>query len=102
MEGNNYNLNIKNFLFKNGSVVISDDLELEKRKFFCSELIVKAYKELGLMNTTKTSQSFSPHDLSALAKSPIKLVGDRTLDKDHVIIFDRSDRMTWKKNTGKK
>ena len=71
VEGNNYSLNIKNFLFKGGSVVISDDLELEKRKFFCSELIVKAYKELGLLNTTKTSSSFSPHDLSALAKSPI-------------------------------
>jgi hypothetical protein len=55
---------------------------LEKRDFFCSELIVKCYKEMGILKTNKSSSTFTPQDLSITAKNPIKLEPGYELKED--------------------
>lgn len=71
VQGNSYQLNLSKVLFnKNkGSIAI----DLEHRTFFCSELIVKCYKEIGLIDAdkTKASYKYTPQDLSALSKDPL-------------------------------
>ena len=71
VQGNTYQLNLSKILFGRKDSV--QDSELEKRKFFCSELVAKAYKELGLMKTEKASSSYMPNDLSCVAQAPIIL-----------------------------
>jgi hypothetical protein len=58
-----------------------------QREFFCSELIAKAYKEVGLLETTKASCQFMPGDFSS--KNEIKLSGDSYLDEELVIMLDQ-------------
>jgi len=36
----------------------------EKRTFFCSELVARLYKELGLLNEDKASTRYYPVDFS--------------------------------------
>lgn len=71
VQGNTYQLNLSKILFGRKDSV--QDSELEKRKFFCSELVAKAYKELGLIKTEKASSSYMPNDLSCVAQAPIIL-----------------------------
>jgi hypothetical protein len=65
------------------------ETELEKRKFFCSELVAKGYKELGLLKTEKASSCFMPNDLSCMAQTPIILFGDAELKDDQIIIIKK-------------
>jgi hypothetical protein len=39
-------------------------MSIEERQFFCSELIAKAYKEVGILNTDTASWKFMPVDFS--------------------------------------
>ena len=45
----------------------------EGRTFFCSELVAKAFKELGILENDNTScAKFYPHDFSAKGDSFLK------------------------------
>jgi hypothetical protein len=59
--GNNYKLNLKDILFPPRTTEVID---LERRAFFCSELIAKIYKEVGLLETGLSSPNFLPGDFS--------------------------------------
>jgi hypothetical protein len=73
VQGNNYQLNLSKILFGARKDSIGNETELEKRKFFCSELVAKCYKELGILKTDKASSNFYPNDLSCMAQTPIIL-----------------------------
>ena len=49
--GNKYKLSLKNLFFKKNSLIDNenDDDEME-RSFFCSELVAKAYKKVGILD----------------------------------------------------
>jgi len=55
--GNDYNISVKKLFFRKKSIGkgAGQDTNLEDRAFFCSELIAKAYKECGLLNTVEAS-----------------------------------------------
>ena len=40
---------------------------------FCSELVAEAYKRMGVLNTTKYSNEFTPDDFSSARDSALKL-----------------------------
>ena len=61
--------------------------ELTERSFFCSELIAKIYKELGLLNTKTPSSKFLPTDLSVVASKPVTLSGENQLLDDQMVVF---------------
>ena len=54
--GNSYKLSFKNLLFQRQSM----NQSIEKRPFFCSELVAKAFKELGLLKTERACCQFMP------------------------------------------
>ena len=58
----------------------------EERAFFCSELVAKAYKEVGLFETQKASSSFYPCDFASDGK--VQLQGEARLGEELVITFD--------------
>ena len=87
VQGNDYQLNFQKLLFSRKSVNLGEgDLKLEKRRFFCSELIIKCYKEMGLLKTDNASCSYTPASLSCMAKHPIKLE-NASLGEDQIIII---------------
>lgn len=60
--------------------------ESEKRTYFCSELVAKCFKDLGLLSNSKSSTQYWPIDFTE----------DRTLDligaefgPQQLICFDR-------------
>ena len=74
VQGNDYQLNINKILFSRKSVNLGEaDLNLDKRRFFCSELVIKCYKEMGLLKTDNSSSSYTPAALSCMSKHPLKL-----------------------------
>lgn len=88
VQGNDYELNIKNLIFKDRSKRMkSVNIDLENRNFFCSELIVKCYKEMGMLETERASTTFTPQDLSISAKDPFVLTKDYELLDDQLILF---------------
>ena len=64
VQGNSYKLDVSKFLFKNkySRSNSMNNTELEKRQFFCSELIVKCYKDLGILDPScqQSSSTFTP------------------------------------------
>jgi len=58
--GNKYHLPIGKVLFKRRSV----DEGIKNRRFFCSELIAKAYKEVGLISSDKGCHCYFPQHFS--------------------------------------
>ncbi len=54
--GNEYAINMKKLIFARSSMKES----LDKRKFFCSELIAKAFKEAGLIKSELACSNFYP------------------------------------------
>jgi len=44
----------------------------EDRTFFCSELVAKMYKVLGILDSEEPSSSFFPGNFSAKKKLPLK------------------------------
>lgn len=50
--GNKYKINFKNVLLARQSTMPGQGpADIENRKFFCSELVAKCYKELGILDT---------------------------------------------------
>jgi len=60
--GNSYEIRLRHVLFSRLSKVSKG---LEDRKFFCSELIAKAYKLMGLIKSDISSSNFFPCDFSS-------------------------------------
>lgn len=87
VQGNSYQLKLSKVLFnKNkGSMAV----DLEQRTFFCSELIVKCYKELGLIagDKTRASYKYTPQDLSCVSKEPLELTEGNELLDDHLVLI---------------
>jgi hypothetical protein len=44
----------------------------EEETFFCSELVARAYQELGILSSTKPASSYWPGDFSEKSKIPLK------------------------------
>lgn len=60
----------------------------EGRAFFCSELVVKAFKTCGIMQQTdEACSNFLPGDLSS-AKNKINLVPGASLGTEKLILTD--------------
>ena len=66
--GNHYSINFKK-LFARATTA----KKLEQRQFFCSELVAKAFKEMGLLKTAKASSTFYPSSFSI--KNKLQLEG---------------------------
>lgn len=95
VQGNEYGLQISKFIFSNNmkrsQSIIGQDLE--KRQFFCSELIVKCYKELGIMKPIdRASSTFAPSDLTITAKDPLIMNNGYELMDDQLILIKKGDR----------
>jgi len=94
--GNNYKVDLLDLLSKRQSVAgrsttISRVGDLEKRSFFCSELIAKAFKELGLMDTVKSSSTFLPKEFSAYGGKAQVRNEVAHLDYDRLIIIEYTE-----------
>lgn len=87
--GNSYNFSVKDFLFKKVTRKVSDNLaSCEERDFFCSELVAKAFKECGLLNTEQSCCQFMPRDFSS---NHLKLAGDARMEEELLVVFDRDE-----------
>ena len=74
-------------------MAITKGKQLEDRSFFCSELAIKCYKELGLVTSDKASSQFTPGDLSynsTAGNDLIKFKEACYLDIDKMIIIDNN------------
>ncbi|CDW88955.1 ph domain-containing protein [Stylonychia lemnae] len=80
--GNRFEISLKKLFFQRKTVA----QDMDKRQFFCSELVTKSYKELGLVETEKSSCRFFPHDFSKDGK--IAMTGDNKLGDEMLIEFD--------------
>lgn len=63
----------------------------ESRTFFCSELVAKAFKELGiLMNDNTSCAKFFPHDFSAKGDSFLKFTPGTIIEEELQVILDKN------------
>ena len=61
----------------------------ESRTFFCSELVAKAYKELGILENDNTScAKFFPHDFSAKGDSFLKFTEGTVIEEELQVILE--------------
>jgi hypothetical protein len=71
VEGNNYKFHIQSVIpFSNSSFShkrLTDENQYDMG-FFCSQLVIKCYKHLGVLSTNKGSHRFFPSDLSSTSK----------------------------------
>lgn len=58
--GNEYQINMKKLVFVRNTMKEN----LDKRKFFCSELIAKAFKEAGLIKSDLACSTYYPSSFS--------------------------------------
>jgi len=94
--GNNYNISLTNILFRKKTIKksgagASSQSDLEDREFFCSELIAKAFKEVGLLTTDQGSYKFMPSDFSKEGGDKLKLTSDACLGEELMIVFDEEE-----------
>lgn len=81
--GNDFNISLKKLFFKRQSVAQE---KIEERAFFCSELVTKAFKETGLLQTQLASSNFFPADFASQGR--IQLVGEARFGDEMVIQFE--------------
>ena len=63
------------------------------RTFFCSELVAKAYKTLGIIANDDTScTQFYPSHFTSMGDSFLQLQQNITIDEEKVVILDREFR----------
>lgn len=62
------------------------------RTFFCSELVAKAFKILGILeNDDKSSAKYFPGDFSMKQEGNMNLTRGTTVDPELMVIVDRND-----------
>lgn len=62
------------------------------RTFFCSELVAKAYKILGIIeDDNKSSAKYFPSHFSSMYQNALKLTEGTTMDHELLVIMDRED-----------
>ena len=88
--GNSYSLKLKQLLFRKKSIA-QDGEGIEDREFFCSELIAKAFKETGLLNTEQSSCQFMPSTFSKEGMKNFKLEQGARFGEELMITFDEED-----------
>ena len=74
---------------------IDDDDKLvgEDRKFFCSELVAKCYKLIGIMPTKQASSNFLPSNLSS-DNFTLPIIPEISIDNEKFILPPEKD---WQK-----
>ena len=90
-EGNQYSMmskfSIQQSVIKSGAN--SQQAIEEGRKFFCSELIAKCYKECNISPPSTThSSSINPSDFAERAKNPFPLVENAKLGPEMCIVTE--------------
>ncbi|CAD8166860.1 unnamed protein product [Paramecium octaurelia] len=85
--GKEYGLNPGKLLQKVSLIVPPAPQGQEKqRTYFCSELVAKAYKEMGLLEQQKSSTQYFPSDFTSEKK--LQLLEGATLDPEMLVIFE--------------
>ena len=94
VQGNEYGLTVKQFILPKYKRAQSIQIDLEERQFFCSELIVKCYKELQVIKAdeSRASNTYTPQDLSCVCKNQLVLNNECQLMDDKLILFRKADR----------
>jgi len=85
-----------NKLLRSKTIVknVNDENELieSDRTFFCSELVAKAFKILGIIEDDDISCTrFYPHNFSSKGDSMLKLTKGTTIGSEHQVIVDPED-----------
>ncbi|CAD8091855.1 unnamed protein product [Paramecium sonneborni] len=73
-------------LFHKLNPVKIQEIEEKKRTFFCSELVAKAYKEMGLLDPVKSCTQYYPKDFTSEKK--LQLLDGATLDAELLVTFE--------------
>ena len=69
-------------------MLVRDPAEDENKTYFCSELVARLYKELGLLDEEKASTRYYPVDFSEKIRLSFKR--DKVVfDNERVIAFNR-------------
>ncbi|CAD8180998.1 unnamed protein product [Paramecium octaurelia] len=86
--GNDYSLNIGKFFRFTSTIKKPNDNEQgeKKRSYFCSELVAKAYKEMGLLDQLKSSTRYYPNDFTQ--EKQLQLLQGATLSPEFLVIFE--------------
>ncbi|CAD8084441.1 unnamed protein product [Paramecium primaurelia] len=86
--GNDYSLNIGKFFRFTSTIQKSSDKQKgeKKRSYFCSELVAKAYKEMGLLDQVKSSTQYYPNDFTQ--EKQLQLLQGATLSPEYLVIFE--------------
>ena len=83
--GNKYHLPIGKVLFHRKT----HHQNIKQRKFFCSELIAKAYKQIGILESDKACHRFMPNNFSSSKELTLK--NGANLGEELMIVFDEED-----------
>jgi hypothetical protein len=69
-------------------------VENEKNTFFCSSLVGKLYKNLGLLDPNVSSNRYMPYDFSDSQKLTLfkGKYGDVELEREKIIVFEKKPR----------
>ncbi|CAD8099254.1 unnamed protein product [Paramecium sonneborni] len=86
--GNEYNLSVgKIFTFTSKIKKPNNGEKVEqKRSFFCSELVAKAYKVIGLLDQGKSCTQYYPKDFSQ--EKELELLQGATLSPEYLVVFE--------------
>ena len=93
--GNKYGMSTKKLLFHRQSIKPKKGAFIdEDRTFFCSELVAKAYKVLGVIEDDETScSSFYPSHFSASKSSTaLKFTHNTSLGPELGIFIDKTNK----------
>lgn len=75
-------------LLKKGSVENKNTKDIDKDKFYCSELVAATYNILGLLDDPKIpSNKYSIFQFSSKSKKPVKLKNGISLSQEYVVSF---------------
>ena len=86
--GQQYSIGISNILRRKTEMNVNREIIDTSRTFFCSELVAKAFKTLGIMvdNNTACSQ-FYPHHFGARGESILKLTQNTEIEPEMQVIL---------------
>lgn len=65
-------------------------MDLDSRRFFCSELVAKIFKDSKLLKTEVPSGKFLPGTFSS-TNSKLQLEQDAWFGEEEMIVFDEDD-----------